>query len=197
MKKMGFYGGTFDPPHLGHLHVVSSLLERGVVDEITICPTSYSHLKPFHLIAATNQERLEMVKIQFSSMPKVSIDEGEIFQKGPVYTIDTLRRLKKTFPEAGWHLILGEDAACQLPLWKEWESLIQEFPLIICPREIGGKEAKILPMIEKSKVDIPLREISSTEIKERLIKNLFCDHLVDRKVLDFIKQNSLYSGPYG
>ena len=195
MKRVGFYGGTFDPPHFGHLNIVISLLEREVVNEIFICPTASSTFKGKDQIQASPQERLEMVRLLFRGIPSVTISEIEIFQQGPVYTIDTLRFLKGEFSNIDWVLILGEDVAFQLPEWKGAAFLIEEFPLIICPRNFFQKKEvgeKFALLIQKGKIEIPIFDISSTEVKNRLIKNLFCEHLIHRKVLDFIKQKSLY-----
>lgn len=195
MKRVGFYGGTFDPPHFAHLNIVISLLERKIVDEIIICPTASSTLKAKHQIGAAPKERLEMVELLFSEIPDVTISREEIFQEGPVYTIDTLRSLKRRSPDIEWFLILGEDVAFQLADWKEGENLIEEFPLIVCPRHFfhkGHLPEKFAFAVQKAKIEIPVFDISSTEVKNRLIKNLFCEHLIHRKVLDFIKQKSLY-----
>lgn len=172
IKHRGFFGGTFDPPHFGHIHLVLSVLEEGKVDEVVVCPTAFSTTKPGSQIVASPEDRLEMVKLAFSDIPSVLISEEEIFQPGPVYTIDTLRSLQSQFSDMEWSLIVGEDLVSQISSWEEGEDLIKEFSLIVCPRHS--------------------LDISSTKVRDRIRKNLFCEHLVRRKVLDFIRQKSLY-----
>lgn len=198
-KKIGFYGGTFDPPHLGHLNMAVAVLEQGLVDEIYVCPTSSSKFKSEHVIIGSPEERLEMVQLQFGSLEGIVISEHEIFQEGPVYTVDTLRELQRE--DISWHLILGEDVAFTVEDWKGSKTLIEEFPWIVCPRLLNRKglsarvSKELLYKVETSLICSKIFEISSTDVRSRLCKGKFCEHLLHRKVLDFLKQKEIYFKP--
>ncbi len=169
MKKVGFFGGSFDPIHFGHIALALRLLEAHQLDEILFCPAFCSPFKLDRPPLAQAEHRLAMLKLALDH-PKFQICPLEIERGGPSYTIDTLRILKKE--GTCFRLLLSEEAALYLDRWKDSEELVRLSPPLIGPRE---------------------RDISSTDIRARLKKKLYCGHLIPAKALDYIYAHRLYS----
>jgi nicotinate-nucleotide adenylyltransferase len=194
--KSAFFGGTFDPIHFGHLNLALHLLETVGLDRIFFCPAYVSPEKHQSFPSASAENRFQMVELAIQEIPQFVALSYEIERKGPSYTIDTLRYLKKEFPEDQWHLILGEDVLHGLSRWKEVEELLALAPPLVGSRP--GDKFPALPKalsewVEKGRVDIPTMEISATEIRNRLNQKKYCGHLTSTKVLDYIIENRLYS----
>ena len=176
MKKFGFYGGSFDPIHFGHLYLAIQLAEHHGLDHVFVCPSFCSPFKEEPVASASH--RFEMVRLAVEGIPHFSATPVEIERGGVSYTIDTIRSL----PKAQYHLLLSDESAAHLDQWKESDELIR-----LAPPLIGSRLKKGFTKTQKM-------EISSTEIRDRLEKNLYCGHLVPSKALDYILQHRLYSG---
>lgn len=192
----GFLGGTFDPIHYGHLNLALEIFERYELNRVFFCPSNHSPgktQKPF----ASPAHRLAMVRLAIEPIPAFSLIDLELQRPGPSYTFETIRRLKAQYPEVHFRLILGEDLLQELANWKEIEQLLQ-----LAPPIIGTRHQKLPPTllplppflekIEEGLTLIPLLDISSSEVRERLKKSRYCGHLLPVKVLDYIQQNHLY-----
>lgn len=199
-RKIGFFGGTFDPIHTGHINLALSILEGCKLDEILFCPAYVSPHKAQSPPIAPPELRLEMVQRAIDPIPQFSLCRKEVERGGSSFTIDTLKDLLETAKEdeKEYYLILGEKVLPTLHRWKEVEEL-----LALAPPRVGGckegaaKVAVTLPpfivkTIEEEWTEIPTLEISSTMIRNRLKNGLYCGHLLSREVLDFIQQNELY-----
>jgi len=131
---IGVYGGTFDPPHLGHLHLIKSLLERFSFESFYVIPANRNPLKVTGP-SISPEQRLELLNISLEKMKeKVSILDWEIHQQKPSYTIDTLRHLRKKHPKQNLYFILGDDAFVKLPQWKEAKELVRFTNWIVVSR---------------------------------------------------------------
>lgn len=170
MKTVGFFGGSFDPIHFGHIALAVQLMEAHKLDEILFCPASCSPFKTETPPVASPKHRLAMLKLALD-LPQFKVCTLEIDQEGPSYTIDTVRELKKEGIKV--RLLLSDEAAHHLDQWKESDELVKIAPPLIGPREI---------------------KISSTDIRTRLKKKLYCGHLIPAKALDYIRVNDLYFG---
>ena len=162
----GFFGGSFDPIHFGHISLAIHLLETHKLEEILFCPAFCSPFKTSFPPKASPEHRLAMLRLALDH-PQFKITPIEIDRKGPSYTIDTIRSLK----QSGLRLILSDEAAVGLDQWKETQELIRLAPPLIGPRNI---------------------DISSTEVRERLKKRMYCGHLIPAKALDYIHKHRLY-----
>ena len=196
MKKIGFYGGSFDPIHFGHLFLAIQLAEIHQLDLVLVCPSFCSPFKIDKKPIAGGAERLEMVRLALEGMSGFEALPSEIERKGVSYTIDTIRAL----PPAEYHLLLSEESALQLSSWKDAEELIRLAPPLIGCRSgafrtsFGEENAFSLPLILNQGFTMTKSmEISSTDIRQRLQKKLYCGHLVPAKALDYIGRNRLYS----
>ncbi len=194
-RKVGFFGGTFDPIQLGHLNLSISILEKHNLEAILFCPANYSPEKEAYLPMASNQERKQMVEIAIAPIAQFSLLTWELEREGPSYTIETIRQLQKEHPDTDYALILGEDVLAGLPKWQEIEELLK-----LAPPIVGTRPHEALPklpppikeIIEGAKSTIPAMDISSTTVRERLLQKRPCDHLVPAKVLDYIHEKQLY-----
>ena len=185
MRRVGFFGGTFDPIHCGHLNLAIHMLENCNLDEILFCPTSLSPHKESRPPKASKQHRLAMTALVIEEVEQFSLLDWEAVQEGPSFTIDTIRALIQASPDTQFHLLLGEDALQDISLWKEPEELLSLAPPLVGVRSSAS--------LQKGLVPVPMMEISSTAIRERLRFKKYCGHWVPAKVLDYIRQNRLYS----
>ncbi|HSW86037.1 MAG TPA: nicotinate-nucleotide adenylyltransferase [Rhabdochlamydiaceae bacterium] len=201
-KKFGFFGGTFDPIHFGHLNLAVHLLEMHNLDKIVVCPAQYSPHKSGDQPHISAKHRYQMTALAISPIEKLEISDLEIHREGPSYTIDTVRALIKENStkdqDIRWHLILGEDSLNGFSQWKEVEELVQLASPLIGSR-IGQLNALDLQLsaplfqaMEKGLTKIPIMEISSTAIRERLRQKRYCGHLVPARVLEYINEHKLY-----
>lgn len=168
IKTVGFFGGSFDPIHFGHIALAVQLMETHKLDEILFCPAFCSPFKTASPPIATPLQRLAMLKAALE-LPQFNITTLELDRPGPSYTIDTLRSLQT--PKAHFRLLLSDEAAAHLDKWKETQELLRLAPPLISPR--------IFP-------------ISSTDVRARLKKNLYCGHLIPAKSLEYIQKHRLY-----
>lgn len=169
MKNVGFFGGSFDPIHFGHISLAVQLMEAHQLDEVLFCPAFCSPFKIETPPRASPKDRLQMLKLALD-FPAFKICTLELDRKGPSYTIDTIRELKEEGVKL--RLLLSDEAAQYLHRWKETEQLVKIAPPLIGPREL---------------------KISSTEVRARLKKKNYCGHLVPAKALDYIHSHGLYS----
>lgn len=169
MKTVGFFGGSFDPIHFGHIALAIQLMEAHGLDEVLFCPAFCSPFKRETPPEASPEHRLAMLKLALD-VPQFKITTAEIDRGGASYTIDTIRGLEAKGVKL--RLLLSDEAAAHLERWKEAEELVRLAPPLIAPREI---------------------QISSTEIRARLKKKLYCGHLIPAKALDYIRTHRLYS----
>lgn len=168
-KKIGFFGGTFDPIHFGHLLLVEELAKKHHLDEVWFCPAYCSVFKTSKPPQASVKHRLAMLELALEGYPAFKICRAEI-EKGTVcYTVDTLRLL--SHPEIQFYLLLSDESFASLARWKEPEELARLAPPLVGKRTL----------------------ISSTKIRKRLKKGLTCKDLVPAKVLDYILAHRLYS----
>jgi nicotinate-nucleotide adenylyltransferase len=196
-KKIGFFGGTFDPIHIGHLQLALEAQETFSLDEVLFCPTYLSPFKSAKPPCASAQERLRMVQLAIEGIPGFKVLEDEIIQEKTSYTIDTLRALQEIDPLVQYFLILGKDSVKNFFTWKEAHSLIELAPLLIGERVKGETEGMGLSQEEAYILRQGLFknhsiEVSSTYLRARLIARLYCKHLIPPKVLDYIREHGLY-----
>lgn len=199
--QIGFYGGSFDPPHLGHMNLAVQMMEIHRLDEIWFCPVAMNpHKEQGSFSNAKN--RIEMLNIAIAKEPRFRIIDIEILRKGPSYTIDTLNALiaiqeKKNQP-TDFSVIIGDDAARFFHTWHQPEEIIKKAKLLVGKRgEISFNKTflgnpSIHQAIVKGLTQMHVMEISSTEIRQRLANHQTCWHLLSGKVLDYILAHHLY-----
>ncbi|MGE4573127.1 nicotinate-nucleotide adenylyltransferase [Parachlamydia sp.] len=200
VEKIGIYGGTFDPIHFGHLNLAIQLMEKHDLAEVWFCP---ARINPHKLDkqVVDSQHRLAMVAMAIEPISKFKLLDIETKKEGPSYTVDTLRFLHAQemlrFHPRQLHLLMGDDHLAAFFKWKEPEQIVQFAPPLVGCRQEGccweGGDDPISQAISKGMTITPVMEISSTEIRARIAKGLYCGHWVPEKVLDYIEKYQLYS----
>jgi nicotinate-nucleotide adenylyltransferase len=192
-KTIGFYGGTFDPIHFGHLNLAVQLLEIHQLDEVLFCPAYCSPLKSASPPHASPQHRLEMVRIALEGIPHFRITSYEVDRNDPSFTIDTLRMIQgEGRGEVKFRLLLSEEAAIHFDQWKDFRDLIRLAPPLIGTRSSPSVRSSLAETLRSGFTQTKIFDVSSTDIRARLKKGRYCGHLVPGKVLDYIRVNGLY-----
>lgn len=191
MKKVGFFGGSFDPIHFGHINLAIEIKEILDLKKIIFCPTSISPFKKTNPPLASKENRYEMLKLAIKDINDFEITDYEIKKEGVSYTIDTLNSLKN---EYSLRLIITEDALPFFHLWKDFKEILKIAPPIIGIRknELTEYQGENFILDSKNFVKTKVFDISSTEVRERIKKRLYTRHLVPKEVLDYIYKRGLY-----
>jgi nicotinate-nucleotide adenylyltransferase len=197
MKRLGVFGGSFDPIHFGHLYLALTLSERHHLDEVLFIPASHNPLKkpdPTH-----TYHRLEMTKLAIQGLKQFHVDTIELDRSGPSFTVDTLRELSiRERGNAELFLLLGDDALHSFHQWKDPEQICSlAVPLVLCRTHksfpaLPELSLEVKKNLQEGWTEAPILEISATDIRNRLNNKLFCGHLVPSKVLDYIRLHQLY-----
>src|SRR4051812_29140126 len=183
--RLGLFGGSFDPVHLGHLLVAQAAMEEMRLERLYFIPAAQSPFKP-EAAPAPAPERLQLLRLAMAGQTHYSIDEQEIQRGSPSYTIDTVRNYKKRFPAATLHYLIGADHVPLLPKWREANELAKLVEFIIIPRP--GEAAGVLnpPFKQHLLRGFPLG-VSSSQIRERIKAGLAIDGLVPGPVAEAIR----------
>jgi len=200
MKRIGLYGGTFNPFHFGHLNLAIEMLEKHRLDHIYFCPAV---LNPHKLDSQPipSEHRLAMLKLALADLPQLSVIENELQRAPPSYTIDTINELfeEETLQDAHLFLIIGADALPRLAQWHRIDEIIKRAHLLVGVRKfetvdenVFFQDSALKQAIQQGMTLTRIIQTSSTEIRERLRQNKYCGHLVPAKVLDYIYTNHLY-----
>ena len=193
MKRVGIFGGAFDPPHIGHLRLAQQCRERLGLEELLIVPTFHSPHKPDP--NTDYEHRLEMCRRTFQGkLYTVSDIERQIGGEG--YTINTLRKIKESYPHGTkFFLIIGGDMLFYFDKWFRYESILKECNVVAAARE----EDSYADLTEKAAelghvkvLNLPVTEISSTEIRDRLKSGGDTTELLTPEAAEYIEQNKLY-----
>ena len=204
-KFIGIYGGSFDPIHIGHLNLATEILEAHHLDEVWFCPAERNPLKKEQAPVGASH-RLNMVRLAIEEEPRFKVSEIEMNRAGLSYTVDTLNELNllqkdKEDPDS-FALILGEDAARDFFQWHQAEAIVDSVKLLIGSRKneintIEGFQGShaIVNALNNGLTKTRIMEISSKEIRERLLNKKYCYHLLPGKVMDYIITNHLYCDP--
>lgn len=188
---LGFFGGSFDPPHLGHVILARDAFEQLGLDKVYLIPAAQSPLRA-RPHAASFTDRLEMCRLIAQGHPWLDVLEVEGKLPLPSYTINTAKELVQRFPGATRIWLLGADQWDNLPKWKNYENLSRMLRFAVAARP--GWKITVLPepRPEASLLRTRNIEISSTDIRERLYCKLPIDHLAPQPIADYISARSLY-----
>ena len=197
MLKIAVFGGTFNPIHNGHVHMVRQFAEKIGADQVLLIPTSVPPHKQADDLASA-QDRLEMCRLAFPE-ERFRVSDLEIRRGGPSYTSDTLRELKKLYPDSELYLITGEDMFLTLDHWYEPEVIFSFATVCAAPRSWDGCEPlqncakKLQQMGAKTLIaDIRFLPISSTMVREAVKEGNNISGLVPKAVESYILEHHLY-----
>jgi nicotinate-nucleotide adenylyltransferase len=191
MQRIGLFGGSFDPVHLGHLLVAQAAKEELRLDRLYFVPAAQSPFKPDRQPTLA-RERLRLLRLALAGLVWCEIDEQEIQRGGVSYTVDTLRDYAARFPGAEIFYLVGADQALQLRKWREPEELARLAQFVVIPRP-GQETAGLPPAPFRGQLltGFPV-SISSSEIRARIKAGLPLEPLVPAAVAEAIRNNGLY-----
>ncbi|MBA4147873.1 MAG: nicotinate (nicotinamide) nucleotide adenylyltransferase [Verrucomicrobia bacterium] len=189
-QRIGLFGGSFDPVHLGHLLVAQAAFEEINLSRIFFIPTAQSPFKP-ESSPVEPKDRLRMLHSALAGQTWCEVDRQEIDRGGISYTIETARSYRNSFPDAELFYLIGADHVAQLPKWREANALAELLQFIVVPRP--GEPGVELPSPFRGNFlrGFPLA-VSSSTIRARVNARLSIDHLVKREVAEIIRNNGLY-----
>lgn len=185
--KIGILGGSFDPPHFGHLSISKQVKTVLGLDEIWLMPC-YKHA--FQKNLSSVEHRVAMAKFLESDGIKVS--EYEIAQNKQSFTVDTLAGLTNKFPEHVFYWIMGSDQIESLRKYKNWQEIVGKYNLIIFPRVGFDLKSVTKNVIVLESEGLALNNISSTNIRERVRDNEAIGDMVPKGIEEYIKKHGLY-----
>jgi len=191
--RLGLYGGSFDPLHLGHLLVAQAALEELPLDRLFFIPAAQSPFKPGSR-PAPDAARLRMLRRSLAGQSRVQVDCRELGRGGVSYSIDTVRDYRARWPEAGLFWLIGADHVPTLPQWREAPALASEVTFVVIPRP-GQPEASLPPPWRLRHLKGWPLGVSSSGIRERIRRGLAYAHLVPGGAAEVIASEGLYGGP--
>ena len=183
MKRIGVFGGTFDPVHVGHLAIANAALEDLALDRVYFVPAQRSPLKEKGPIADA-QDRLAMLSASIADEPRFQVSRAELDRAGPSFTVDTLESLRR---EGELFLILGSDAYADFERWREPERIRGLATVVLAARPGAPNAPDGVRML-----DSPLMDISSRELRARAARGKSLRYLVPEAVLRYIEEHRLY-----
>ncbi len=198
-KRLGIFGGAFDPPHNAHVALAQAALAQLALDTLHVVPTGQAWHKARPLSAAA--DRLAMTRLAFAGLQRVVIDEREIQRAGPSFTVDTLEVLQAEHPGAQLHLVLGADQVAALPSWHRWQDVLEIAIICIAGRASGARaEAGFDPGLQAVHpvltLQLPLMPVSATDIRQQIAAPVpgqpGWHALVPEPVARYIERHRLY-----
>jgi nicotinate-nucleotide adenylyltransferase len=190
--RIGVFGGTFDPPHVGHLLLAADARDALGLDRLIFIPAAAQPFKVHQPAVASPQDRLEMVRLSVADDANYAVDATEIDRKGLSYTVDTLEHLTSRYQGAELFLLLGQDTLKSFEQWKEPRRIRELATLAVMSR--SGSEKSEAESGPSGVIRLSARrvDVSSTEIRERLSKGKSIKGFVPESVERFIEARGLY-----
>lgn len=191
MKRIGIFGGSFNPIHVGHALIASYIVENSELDSLWLMVSPQNPLKEGRTLAS-NYHRLRMTELVSRRLENVTTSAFEFDLPKPSYTIDTLNALQAKFPDDEFYLVIGADNWCVFDQWKSGDEIVAKFHILIYPRR--GYDINIPEKYSDRVrvVDAPLVELSSTQVRERLAQMKSVSFYVPEPVEKYIIENKLY-----
>ena len=198
MERIGIYGGTYNPPHIGHLRAAEYAIEALKLDRLLLIPTGVSPHKEMAAGAST-ADRLELLRLSAASIEKAQVSDIEIRREGRSYTVDTLRAIKAEHPDSELFLLMGTDMFLSFLTWREPETIMQLATLAVFCRGEKGERVKIEAQktalealgAQVALVENPVTAISSTDLRRMLIFGC-ADPFLMPGVGEYIRDHGLY-----
>lgn len=197
MKRIGIFGGSFNPIHLGHTALASYICEQGLVDEVWLMVSPQNPLKR-DLKLLDEEQRLAMVSRAVADQPKLKACDFEFHLPRPSYTFHTLQALRNAYPDHEFFLIIGEDNWQHFDRWYRSEEIVSQTPIIVYPR---GNDSTLLSTATRAQnqvaniqfIQSPLLPYSSTEVRETIAEGKDASGMLHPDVAAYIAKNSLYA----
>lgn len=199
--RFGIFGGSFDPVHLGHCWIAESALETLQLESVYWVPAATSPLKPGGPVASA-EDRLAMLRLALTGSLRHRIDDREIRRGELSYTVETVREYRQEYPEAEILLIIGSDSLATIRRWHQPDELLRLAIVAVVQR--GGEpeldfsvlqglvDAERIELFRQHVIKMPLIELSSSELRSRIARNLSIRYRTPRAVEALIDAQQLY-----
>ncbi|TAL71093.1 MAG: nicotinate (nicotinamide) nucleotide adenylyltransferase [Bacteroidetes bacterium] len=199
-KRIGIFGGTFNPIDKAHISIVHSFIDEIKIDLCYIIPANISPFKTKDkdISVASNEHRINMLNLTFGNQSNCIIDSFEIDKGGISFSFETIQYIKFKHPDSDRFLLIGSDQAESFRKWKNWEWILRNVKLCIAMREGFSTKNEILENLKfEDKIPIilnsPLIKLSATEIRQKLKNNEPIKDFVSPDVDEYIRRNKLYN----
>ena len=193
-NKVGIFGGSFDPVHGAHVALAEAALVELRLDEVRWIPAGQPWQKARSITPAA--QRVAMVLSAIAHEPRFTLDRIEIDRAGDSFTLDTVRALAAVHPGTQWFLLIGQDQYTGLHTWRDWQTLLGLVVLAVANRP--GDLRQPNPEVQRfphRMVPLPMLDISSTDIRQRVAAGADISHLVPPGVARYIETHGLYRSP--
>jgi nicotinate-nucleotide adenylyltransferase len=192
-ERIGVFGGTFDPPHVGHLVTAVNVRHALALDQLLLVVAGVPWQKEAQRDISDPEDRFALVQAAVRDVPGLEASRIEINRGGPSYTADTLADLQRLHPGAALFTILGEDAAATIETWERYEEVMARSTLVVVDRP--GWRAPLPDGLGWVHVEVPHLEVSSTDLRARVVDGRPLDYLLTPPVITGIRERRLYGVP--
>lgn len=194
--KILLFGGSFDPIHIGHIEAAKKAIEKLNIDKVIFIPTNQTPLKSNNLVAS-NKDRYNMILRSIKENKKLDVSDYEIKKQDVSYTYNTVKHFKQIYKGDDLYFLIGTDRVKDLEKWYNIDKLKNLITFIFVPRNKENLEKIIakndfLKKINYVILELPIIEISSSYIREKLKKNKNIDNLIDKNCAKYIEELNLY-----
>jgi nicotinate-nucleotide adenylyltransferase len=197
--RVGIFGGSFDPIHIGHLVLAQVALEEARLDRVLFVPAAINPLKVGR-DTTSGEHRYQMVRLAVEGHPQFAVSDWEVSRPGPSFTVETLEHLRAQMPQDELFFLIGADNLPILPRWKRIERIAELAVLLAFTRPGFDLKEATEHVVQECPalagrmryIEMPALEISSTWIRERLMKKLPVTHLLPASVIRYSEENRLY-----
>jgi nicotinate-nucleotide adenylyltransferase len=192
-ERLGLFGGTFDPPHVGHLVTAVNVRHELALDRVLLVVAGRPWQKEVSRRITSAEDRLALVEAAVGPVEGLEASRLEIDRPGSSYTADTLAELSQRHPGVELFTILGSDAAAGLMTWERFDEVVARSRLVVVERP--GAHEDLPPGVDWIRVEVPHLEVSSTDLRARVTDGRPLDYLVPEGVLVEIERRGLYRHP--
>lgn len=188
--RIGLFGGTFDPPHVGHIAAAVNVRHALGLDRVLMVVANDPYQKSSTRVVSPASARLEMVRAACEGIPGLEVSDIEITRGGPSYTFDTVSEVLAENPDADVFVIVGSDTATRIESWHRWNELAEIATFVVIARD--SDVLNVPSTINWIRVDTPIIECSSTDLRRRLHAGEDTTHLLSQSVLSVVHARHLY-----
>ncbi len=190
-KRIGVFGGTFDPIHEAHVRIAKVALKQARLDRVLFVVASHPPHKSRRKLHTTPEERFAMVQAALAGEPRMEACRVELDREGPSYTAETLELLQQKYPGAELFLILGLDSLVDVPNWRHPDQILARAHLLVAPRP---GQYQIPPQLDGCYTMLNMKpvEVSSTEVRNRAAKREPYEELLPPPVRRYVKKHGTY-----
>ncbi|MBQ3974154.1 MAG: nicotinate-nucleotide adenylyltransferase [Lachnospiraceae bacterium] len=200
--RTGIMGGTFDPPHFGHLLIAEAARDALGLDSVILMPSGRSYFKDSQIRKVSDKyDRLEMTRIAAMTNPCFTVSDMEVLREGRTYTAETLQILTRDHPDTDYFFIVGADTVVSMRTWYHPEEIFSRCTILAAVREDSVKPEALTEEIRALErdfgarirlLDVPNVGFSSTDIKNRLEEGRSVRYMLPEGVISYIRSKGLY-----